>query len=129
MLHTFFLWLWLPSGCFFSYLCLLSVFLATSAINVFLLEAHFMIAFTRAWRTCFLGLPAHWLLSLQILVVLGTSSLGDLLSLSPEECCCPAAAPFPCWDTGPGSLFAAETSPTAQMNFLFIYLLGGGEHA
>lgn len=85
--HAPYLWLCLPSGHFFSCLCLLSLLLSTSAVNVFLLEAHFMLAFPRAWRTCFLGLPARWLLSLQILAVLDVSSLGDLLSLSPEQCC------------------------------------------
>lgn len=83
-----YLWLWLLSGYFFSHLCLLSLFLATSAVNVFcfvffLLEAHFLLAFTRVWRTRFLGFPAHWLLSLHILAVLDISSLGDSLSLSP----------------------------------------------
>lgn len=47
-----------------------------------------MLAFPRAWRTCFLGLPARWLLSLHLtLAVLDVSSLGDLLSLSPEQGC------------------------------------------
>lgn len=84
--HASYTWLCLPSGHFFSCLCLLSLFLSTSAVNVFLLEAHFMLAFPRPWRTRFLGRPARWLLSLQILVVLDISSLGDVLSLSPEHC-------------------------------------------
>lgn len=117
-----FLQLWLPSGHFFSHLCLLSEFLATSAVNVFLLEAHFMLAFTRACRTGFLGLPAHWLLSLPILAVLDISSLGDLLSLSPGQCCLPCHCPPPLLGHGTWEpLFAAETSPPAQMNsYLFI---------
>lgn len=100
----------------------MSVFLATSAINVFLSKAHFMLVFTRAWRTCFLGLRACWLLSLQILAELDISSLGDLLSLSPEPC------PFPCHGPPPllshrtwKPLFAAETSSTAQIKGLYFY--------
>lgn len=72
-----------------------------------------MLVFPRAWRTRFLGLPARWLLSLQILAVLDISSL---LSLSPEWCyllchCSPSLLGHRTQE----SLFATETSPTAQV--------------
>lgn len=45
--HAPYMWLCLLSGNFFSCLCLLSLFLSTNAVNVFPLEAHFMLAFSR----------------------------------------------------------------------------------
>ena len=62
--------LWLPFRHLLSpHHCLLPVFLARCALNVCLLEAHFMLVFTSAPRTRFLGLPALRLLSCWIVLV------------------------------------------------------------